>query len=173
MTQMHWSFITGLCGSMGVRRKFMACSEYVSPTHNVNLTLITWYFSGWADIFLGSLSVETYHNHRTVHFSWDRGVHRVCIINRLLTLILIDFPSRRLNRLTFGDAMTTVHGNVFFMLYSGPWGSCYCKGAEHRRQRKILNSVFSATHMRALVPIIYNLSAEVRYGPRVLYLHSH
>jgi len=47
-----------------------------------------------------------------------------------------------LNRLTFGDAMTTVHG------------------AEHRRQRKILNSIFSATHMRALVPIIHDLSDQ-------------
>lgn len=48
-----------------------------------------------------------------------------------------------LNRLTFGDAMTTVHD------------------AEHRRQRKLLNSVFSATQMRALVPIIHDISTQL------------
>jgi hypothetical protein len=71
------------------------------------------------------------------------------------------FP--RLNRVTFGDAMTTVHGTMFSMFYSGRRVSFHFGDAEHKRQRKLLNTVFSATNMRALVPIIYDISAEVRY----------
>ncbi|KAF8889651.1 cytochrome P450 [Infundibulicybe gibba] len=49
-----------------------------------------------------------------------------------------------LNKLIFGDALTTVHD------------------AHHRKQRKILNPLFSAKHMRELAPIIHGVAYDLR-----------
>ncbi|RDB16349.1 hypothetical protein Hypma_003056 [Hypsizygus marmoreus] len=50
-----------------------------------------------------------------------------------------------LNKLTFGDAMSTVHG------------------PQHKKQRKLLNPIFAPVHMRGLVPVISDLANEVAH----------
>ncbi|TFK29213.1 cytochrome P450 [Coprinopsis marcescibilis] len=50
----------------------------------------------------------------------------------------------RLNEVTFGKGLLAIHGQ------------------KHRKQRKMLNPVFSIAHMREMVPIFYNVGYRLR-----------
>ena len=47
------------------------------------------------------------------------------------------------------------------LLFLGP-GLLTTEGAQHRRQRKMLNPVFSAAHLRHMTHIFYDIAHKVR-----------
>ncbi|KAI0061900.1 cytochrome P450 [Artomyces pyxidatus] len=44
------------------------------------------------------------------------------------------------------------------------WGTCFCSttGSEHRRQRKQIIPVFSTSNLRALLPLLYDITHQLR-----------
>ncbi|TDL16050.1 cytochrome P450 [Rickenella mellea] len=58
----------------------------------------------------------------------------------------------------FEESHMTIQWNRLLFGYSLP-GTC---GAHHKRQRKMLNPVFSAKHMRSLTPLFYQITKELR-----------
>lgn len=52
--------------------------------------------------------------------------------------------------------------NSFIKLVLGP-GLLYARGDDHRRQRKMLNPMFTANRIRTLTPNIYDVAHKVRY----------
>ena len=56
------------------------------------------------------------------------------------------------------------------MLLLGP-GLLSTTGARHKRQRKMLNPVFSAAHMRSLTPLFHDVAGKVRVVIRFLRVH--
>ena len=57
------------------------------------------------------------------------------------------------------------------MIFLGP-GLLTTEGQQHRRQRKMLNPVFSAAHLRHMNSLFYDITDKVRVAlslhPRVL-----
>ena len=56
------------------------------------------------------------------------------------------------------------------MLLLGP-GLLSTTGARHKRQRKMLNPVFSAAHMRSLTPLFHDVAGKVRVIIGLLRVH--
>lgn len=65
--------------------------------------------------------------------------------------------------LTLGPGLFGVHGSVLSLhVYRKIFLTYTNLGASHRRQRKMLNPVFSIKHMRELTPIFYEVAHRVR-----------
>ena len=62
--------------------------------------------------------------------------------------------------MTIGPGLTTVHGTSIF--YSSQQKCNGDLGTHHRKQRRMLNPVFSASHMRNLTPVFYEITHKVR-----------
>ncbi|EDR04679.1 uncharacterized protein LACBIDRAFT_303978 [Laccaria bicolor S238N-H82] len=65
------------------------------------------------------------------------------------------------NRLLFGNGLLANKGERCER-FSGYTNSFSDVGERHRRQRKMLNPVFSIAHMREMVPIFYNVTHNLR-----------
>lgn len=68
--------------------------------------------------------------------------------------------------MTFGPGLLATHGTV-------AQASCQIaiaflidnsEGDHHRKQRKMLNPVFSINHMRHMTPIFYRVARRVRFS---------
>lgn len=70
--------------------------------------------------------------------------------------------------MTLGPGLLSVHGkkssdishSTFYNMFV-----LFTKGPRHRKQRKMLNPVFSIKHMREMTPIFYNIAHKVRQLP--------
>lgn len=58
-------------------------------------------------------------------------------------------------------ATHTYHVTSDFMVLLGP-GLLSTEGVQHKKQRKLLNPVFSAAHLRNMSHIFYNVAHKVR-----------
>ena len=68
--------------------------------------------------------------------------------------------------MTLGPGLLGVHGETCRL--SPPWRNypqlrlyIVLSGARHRKQRKMLNPVFSIKHMREMIPIFYDVAHRV------------
>ncbi|KAJ3513699.1 hypothetical protein NMY22_g14961 [Coprinellus aureogranulatus] len=80
------------------------------------------------------------------------------------------------NELNFGPGLLATLGKAFIYL-DGSEGSDICsEGDQHRKQRKMLNPVFSIAHMREMIPIFYDVvhklgdafEEKVKNGPATI-----
>ena len=71
--------------------------------------------------------------------------------------------------MTLGPGLLSVHGkkssdishSTFYNMFV-----LFTKGPRHRKQRKMLNPVFSIKHMRGLTPLFYSVAdrvSDIRY----------
>ncbi|PCH36060.1 cytochrome P450 [Wolfiporia cocos MD-104 SS10] len=77
--------------------------------------------------------------------------------------ILYLYDPRALHNMIIRDQVSFEEGSAFIhtnMLIFGP-GLLSTLGEQHRRQRKMLNPVFSINHMRRLLPIFYQTSRKL------------
>ena len=51
-----------------------------------------------------------------------------------------------------------------FVVFLGP-GLLSTEGRQHRRQRKMLNPVFSAAHLRHMNGLFHHITDKVRHAP--------
>lgn len=69
----------------------------------------------------------------------------------------------RTNQILFGPGLLSTLGEVSACITSSSFDLLsISKGEQHRRQRKMLNPVFSITHMRHMLPIFYSTIRRVR-----------
>lgn len=66
--------------------------------------------------------------------------------------------------MTFGPGLLSTIGIPCISLF----GECFLisipTGERHRKQRKMMNPVFSVAHMRRMMPIFYRICLEVRHA---------
>ena len=67
--------------------------------------------------------------------------------------------------MTLGPGLLGVHGETYLSPppkhYPQLRRSIILSGARHRKQRKMLNPVFSIKHMREMIPIFYDVAHRV------------
>ncbi|KAH7930153.1 cytochrome P450 [Leucogyrophana mollusca] len=65
------------------------------------------------------------------------------------------------NRLIFGDGLISTLGNPVVASCQRCKADCWVAGEQHRKQRKMLNPVFSLANMRELLPIIQPIAGKL------------
>ena len=75
-------------------------------------------------------------------------------------------PPLRANEITLGEGLLATMGKrVRFALNSTHGLNVSGQGEQHRKQRKMLNPVFSIAHMREMIPIFYDVVHRVSRRP--------
>ena len=65
--------------------------------------------------------------------------------------------------MTLGPGLIGVHGERKRLPATLNYSDFMSQGARHRKQRKMINPVFSIKHMREMTPIFYDIAHRV--GP--------
>ena len=68
--------------------------------------------------------------------------------------------------MTIGPGLTTVHG-TFIIFCSGQQIFESDLGTHHRKQRRMLNPVFSVTYLKSMTDTFYSVAHRVRLSPRL------
>ncbi|KAJ3512933.1 hypothetical protein NMY22_g15191 [Coprinellus aureogranulatus] len=80
------------------------------------------------------------------------------------------------NELNFGPGLLATLGKALIYLYESDGSDICLEGDQHRKQRKMLNPVFSIAHMREMIPIFYDVvhklgdafEEKVKNGPATI-----